>query len=319
MIDPKVSIITLNYNQNQYTIDCVNSVLKSDYSNFEIILVDNGSTLENFKDLENRLPKDRRLIVARYIKNTGYVGGVNKGLSQANKSKPDYLLVMNNDTLIDEKAIDELVKTSKDYNDNGIVSGKVYHFDEPNKLQDIGRKYLNKNSLTFKRLGLNEMDSGQYDKVEFRDMLDDVFWLFPSELYNTVGEYSAYFWFNSEQADYALRAKKIGYKLIYTPKAKIWHKGSVTIGGRSRNPKQAYWTTQSSLILRFLHLTKWHFLKYYITIFVQILLTYFKLIFNGYKRNNRKYAYAKFAAFMYFNKWLIIKNDNNGNIPSKIN
>ena len=317
MRKPKVSVITLNYNQNQYTIDCVISILKSEYSNFEIILVDNGSTHENFKDLENKLPKDSRLTVARYEENTGYVGGVNKGLSQANKRNPDYLLVMNNDTLIDENAIDELVKTSTEYDDKAIVSGKVYHYDEPNKLQDIGRVYLNKTILTFKRLGLNEVDSGQYNNVEYRDMLDDVFWLFSSKLYKDVGEYSTYFWFNSEQADYALRAVNLGYKLVYTPKAKIWHKGSVSIGGRARNPKQAYWTIQSALILRYLHLTKWSFLKYYFTILFEILATFIKLIYNGYNRNNRNYALAKFSALMYFNRWLIQKNINIGKVPNK--
>tara|TARA_B110000238_G_scaffold201159_1_gene255374 strand:+ start:11260 stop:12213 length:954 start_codon:yes stop_codon:yes gene_type:complete len=313
---PKVTIITLNYNQNQYTIDCVNSVLKSDYSNFEIILVDNGSTLENFKDLEIRLPKDSRLIVTRYEENTGYVGGVNKGLSLASKTNTDYLLVMNNDTLIDYEAINALVRASIEYNDKVIVSGKVYHYDEPNKLQDIGRDFVSEKNLTFKRLGLNELDSGQFNKVEQRDMLDDVFWLFSSKLYSEIGEYSSYFWFNGEQADFALRAKNVGYKLLYTPNAKIWHKGSVSIGGRKRNPTQAYWSIQSGLILRYLHLKKPYFLKYYSKIFAEVILTYVKLIFYGYNLNNRNYAFAKLKAFLYFNKWVLIKNQNIGKSPN---
>jgi GT2 family glycosyltransferase len=315
----KVIIITLNYNQNDYTVDCINSILLSNYKNFEIIVVDNGSTLKNFKDLKNKLPNDSRLFITRCDKNIGYVGGINKGFSIASKTKPEYMLVMNNDTLIDEKAIDELVKTAIRYKNKVIVSGKVYHYDEPNKFQDIGRDYLDKNRLTFIRLGLNEIDYGQYDNEQFRDMLDDVFWLLPYKLYDKIGGYSDYFWFNSEQADYALRAKKNGYKLIYTPKAKIWHKGSVSIGGRIKNPKLAYWTIQSSLILRFLHISKLSFFKYYIMILVQVMFTYAKLIINGHNKNNRYYAYAQFAAIMYFNKWIFTRNINKGKIPKFLN
>ena len=86
------------------------------------------------------------LLLTRYIKNTGYVGGVNKGLSQANKSKPDYLLVMNNDTLIDKKAINVLVNTSKEYNEIKKVFNKskiqLNYFWKPLHLQKPYKKYL---------------------------------------------------------------------------------------------------------------------------------------------------------------------------------
>ncbi|PQJ21101.1 glycosyltransferase [Tenacibaculum sp. SG-28] len=73
---PKVAIITLNYNQIDYTVDCVKSILNSDYSNFEIVLVDNGSSEENFKELQERLPDDYRLSIPRLEINKGYVGGL---------------------------------------------------------------------------------------------------------------------------------------------------------------------------------------------------------------------------------------------------
>ena len=116
-------------------------------------------------------------------------------------------------------------------------------------------------------------------------MLDDVFWVFPISLYQKIGGYSTFFWFNGEQVDFALRAQKQGYNLIYTPDAKIWHKGSVSIGGRIRNPKLAYWHIQSILILGYLHLKKFNFLIFFIRILKSIVSTrlksfYYQLIKN---------------------------------------
>ena len=267
----KTVIITLNYNQNDYTIKCIDSILKSRYDNFLLFVIDNGSTQDNLHDLLNKLPKDDRLIFKKVKENRGYVGGINFGLEEGIKLNPDNFLIMNNDTIIDKYAIDELLKTYKDFDKKVIVTGKVYHYDDPNRLQFIGSRYTNKKQLVRKSLGVDELDSGQYDKVEERDMIDDIFWLFSAKLYNKIGGYSTYFWFNSEQADFALRAKKENYKLIFTPKAKLWHKGSVSVGGRDANPRLAYWTIQSKLILKYLHLNRINFIRFYFNTLISIL------------------------------------------------
>jgi GT2 family glycosyltransferase len=313
----KVVAITLNYNQNDYTIKFVDSLLESDHLNLILLLVDNGSTEKNYQELESLLPKDPRIILKRIFNNMGYVGGINYGLEQAILLDPDYFLIINNDTKIGEKSLSELVKTCKIYNDKAIVSGKVYHYEESNKLQDIGYIFSNRTQLIIKRIGVNEIDQGQYDKLEERDLLDDVYWLFPRELYLSIGGYSPYFWFNAEQADFAIRAKKLGYKLIYTPDAKLWHKGSVSIGGRNMNPKLAYWDIQSSLILRHLHLNKYQFMLFFFSITESILRSYFKCVINIFrgKKASFKYPNAKLFGMLYYLRWIFIKNTNSGANP----
>ena len=134
----EVLIITLNYNQNDYTIKCVESILQSDYENHSILLIDNGSTNENYTELKNKLPVNEKVYLHRIKQNRGYVGGINYGLEEGAKLKPDYFLIMNNDTIIDKVAISELVRTCMDYNNQAIVTGKVYHYDEPQKIQHVG-------------------------------------------------------------------------------------------------------------------------------------------------------------------------------------
>lgn len=314
---PKVIIITLNYNQNDYTLKCIDSVLQSDYKNFSIILIDNGSTEENFSKLEKQVPEDSRLCLKRLEENRGYVGGINHGLGLGLKEDPDYFLIMNNDTIIDKYAISALTQTCIKYDNKAIVSGKVYHYDEPNKLQDIGYTFKSKKKLTINRLGLNENDNGQFDEVKERDLLDDVFWLFPAQLYKQIGGYSSYFWFNAEQADFALRAKKEGYKLVFTPVAKLWHKGSVSIGGRDKNPKLVYWHIQSTLIFRYRNLPIMFFLHEVGRIIIGIIGTYLKATLLVFKKGKWDFTYsnAKFKALIYFIKWLFIKNKNIGYNP----
>jgi GT2 family glycosyltransferase len=316
-MEEKVVVITLNYNQNDYTIKCINSLLDSTYKNFIILLIDNGSKEEHYLRLQKDLNKDSRIILKRIVQNCGYVGGINYGLEEGIKLDPYYFIIMNNDTIIDENAIIELVNTCKEYDNKAIITGKVYNYNEPNKLQDIGYIYKDKRKLTIDRIGLNEEDTGQYDYIEERDLIDDIFWLLPTELYIEIGGYSQYFWFNHEQQDLAIRAQKAGYKLIYTPKARIWHKGSVSIGGRDYNPNLIYWEVQSSLILNYIHQNKIQFIKFYIKTLDSIIRTVLKSIYFKVlrKRNIWNYAKAKILALMYFNRWLFKRNINNGYNP----
>lgn len=313
----KVVIITLNYNQNDYTIACIDSILKSDYPNFKLLLIDNGSTKENKEELEKRLPDDNRIILKKLYPNRGYVGGINYGLEEGYKLHPDYFLIMNNDTLIDTKALSKLVSTSVQFNDKCIVSGKVYHYDEPNRIQYIGSRLKNAKTLEFERIGHNEIDEGQYDQVMERDLLDDIFWLLPKQLYKELGGYSKYFWFNGESADYALNAKKLNYKLIYAPNAKLWHKGSISIGGRNNNPRLGYWHIQSILILKYLHLKKRDFIKTYFFLLKDIIWAYMKSFVKMIlgRKSNLKVIHAKLSGFMYFNSWMINKSENTGKTP----
>ncbi|NQU88515.1 MAG: glycosyltransferase family 2 protein [Mariniphaga sp.] len=312
----KVVIITINYRQNEYTLDCIKSLLKSDYPNFQILLIDNGSEKEKAVELEEGLPKDERIILHTITENLGYVGGVNYGLKEGMKFVPDYFMIMNNDTIIDEHAISELVSSCHLNDNNVLVTGKVCDYSEPDRIQDIGYVFVDKKMLLYKQIGVGEIDIGQHEVEIERDMIDDIFWLFHVNLYKSIGGYSDYYWFNGEQADFVLRAKKLSYRLIYTPNAKLLHKGSASLGGRNMNAAQVYWAIQSSLILRFLHLAKKDFIRYYFLTISNIVSTFIKSLFLMLKGINRfEYTYAKFRGLMYFNGWMINRQKNNGKNP----
>jgi hypothetical protein len=298
-----VTIITINYKQNNYTIDCIKSILKSDYPNFKIVLIDNGPTNEDHENLKKRLPYDDRVLLVKSVDNIGYVGGVNLGLEIGSKYNPDYFMIMNNDTIIDEKAITELITTCKSYNNKAIVTGKVYEFDNPQVLQYVGSKLINNNILKYDFIESDSIDKGRFNHICERDMIDDIFWLFNKKLFSDIGYYSNDFWFNGESTDYALRARNNGYKLVYTPYAKIWHKGSLSIGGRDGNPRYAYLRTKASIILRYKHLSLKNFIKYVILLMKSSIISLLKsyYLFIIYNDNNYfKYANSKIRAIYHF-------------------
>lgn len=308
-----VCIILLNYNKSSYTIQCVESLLGLNLKSYLIVLIDNGSTYEDFNLLKSL--KSNKVLLKRLHKNIGYVGGINYGLKISSEFKPAYYLVMNNDTLIDKHAAAELIKTAEKYDDNCIVSGKIYNMDEPDTLQYIGQWCKNHNELNYVPYikGGREKDKGQYDKEIEMGMLDDMMWLVPSKVFNQVGYYCNYFFLYGEQNDYALRAKKMGFKLIYTPKAKIWHYHHLTTGKDEKSLQSIkYWRAYALLLIAYLHFRKIHFFQFYCK---KNFIIVAKAIYLLIKNENLSSVKPLILATLYFNKWLLKKGPNNGFNP----
>jgi GT2 family glycosyltransferase len=306
-----VAIITINYNLHKDTLECVQSILESRDINFRVFLVDNGSRFEDFQELNKAFQSESRVEVCRMEKNKGYVGGVNFGMASASKYNPEYYVIMNNDTVIDKDAISELVKTSRKHDDNAIVTGKVYYYDHPDVIQHTGVIFKDPRYLTTYYPGKNEKDIGQCDEETERDSLDDVLWILPAKLLNEIGYYCNYYFLYAEQGDYAQTARRKGYKLIYTPHAKIWHKVSMTTGGgNARAQTVCYWRGKSAVIFFSRNLQKKYFL---ITIFRSLLKLAVKSVIG--KSTHRKCSRAMLRGNLAGIKWLFNKKPDDGFNP----
>lgn len=257
MKKPKVIVLILSYNGKTLLKEAINSYLANDYSNFEVTIIDNGSTDGTMNWVQANYPN---VTVLRIDENMGYSGGFNFGLRYAFIQKnADYVLITNNDVRSDRKVIHNLVETAEKDNSIGFVTGKVYFYDHPEILQSVGF-YEDQLKWIGGHLGNQEKDLGQYDQIEERAFSDDIFMLVKRELYEDTEGYDTNFQFQAEQFDWQIRAKKMGYKLYFTPYAKIWHKVSFTIGRSS--PFKQYHDTRNSLIVRLKHRDK-NFLKPY--------------------------------------------------------
>jgi GT2 family glycosyltransferase len=262
---PKVFVITLNWNGKQWLEDCLSSILGLDYPDFEVVMVDNGSTDGSVELVRQKFPS---VHVVENGSNLGYARGFNAGLEYAAARGAEYFLIMNNDTVIDRGALAALVEAAQSLPKAGFVTGKVYFYDEPDRLQTVGKK---EDPIVWNgdHIGWLEKDVGQYETVEERAFLDDVMTLVDRRLYDEIGGYDPQFFLQAEEFDWQARAKKRGWRFYYTPKAKIWHRVSMSMGGAG-NPIGRYFDTRSRMVVMARYLSLPRFLRYYFHTFFQV-------------------------------------------------
>lgn len=244
----QVIVLILSYNGKELLEDSITSYLANEYNNFEVVVLDNGSTDKTKEYVEKKWPQVK---VLRTDQNLKYSGGFNFGLRYAfNEKNSDYVLITNNDVKVDKNIIQEVVNTAKKNKKVAFVTGKVYYHDTPNILQTCGREWDDKN-WRGKDIGVGEEDIGSYDQERELPWCDDIFWLVSKDIYDKVGGYNTEFAFQAEDFEWQIRAKNAGYKIYYTPDAKLWHKESVTIGKTS--PFKMYYNFRNPLIAHMMH------------------------------------------------------------------
>jgi GT2 family glycosyltransferase len=219
--NPKVSIIILNWNGYKDTIECLESLKKIDYQNYEIIIVDNGSSGDDVKILRDRFG-DYIHIIAN-VRNEGFPGGCNIGMQHALQKGTDYILLLNNDTIVDPQFLTELVKVTESDAIIGMAGSKMYFYRHPSQIQSAGGK-INWWSGIITYLGMYDEDIGQYDNLAERDFLFGTSLLLKKIVVDTISFMDTAYFFGIEELDYCTRAKRAGFKILYVPTSKVWHK-----------------------------------------------------------------------------------------------
>lgn len=268
---PEIIVLILSYNGRHLLGDCINSYLNNDYSSFRVIVIDNGSTDNTQEYIKANFPE---VTVLRTEINLKYSGGFNLGLKYAFEDQgADYVVITNNDVIADRLLISSLACAARNYQESGFVIGKVYYYERPDIFQTVGKKY-DEVLWNGGHIGQGEKDTGQYDKIEAREWCDDIYWLVKRELYKKTGGYDTEFAFQGEDFDWQVRAKQAGYKIIYTPHARLWHKESMTIGRTS--PFKAYYDARNPLIIHMKYRSSEEFRKYFHIRFAQLINTSFR-------------------------------------------
>jgi len=260
IIYPMCSIIVLNYNSKLFLKNCLDSISKQTYPNFEIIVVDNASTDDSLKILKN-YPKIK-LIKNR--SNLGFAGGNNVGIT---KSRGKYIVIVDTDTIADKNWISELIKVVEMDEKIGVVGGKVYHLlsggKKSNTMQYAGgklHKFLNFYLFTTK-IGYGKKDLEQYEKIKEADFAHGCAFLIKRSVIDRIGLMDEKYYMYGEETDCHYRAKEMGYKVFYAPAAKIWHFGSPGIGKISY--KKTYYIQRSNIRLA-IKLFEWYWVAWYI-------------------------------------------------------
>lgn len=235
---PLVSIITVNYNGAKYTCEMIKSLKSISYANIEIIVVDNAST-ESTNEISKKFP-DVRLI--KSAQNLGFAGGNNLGIRA---SKGEYILLLNNDTEVDEFFLEPLVEKLMSDPTIGAVSPKVYYFNT-NIMQFAGSKAINTITGRGGFIGDLEIDYGQYNNPTTCSHTHGAAMLMPRSVLKKVGLMSEIYFLYYEELDFCEKIKRAGYTFWYIPDSEVYHKESMSVGKKSA--LKTYYVTRNRIL-----------------------------------------------------------------------
>lgn len=224
---PKVAIVSLNWNGLEHLTYFCNSAVNVDYDNYFIVIVDNASSDGSIDFIKNNFPNIK---IVKNSSNLGYSKGFNTGIEYAIDNGAEYLLITNNDLLLDRKILKAGIALFSEDKKIGYMGGKVYDLNTEKRLQYAGGRTF-ENFISMPSRGAGELDVGQYEEVEDFDYMDDVCSIVSKELINKVGSYDSDFFFDFEETEWNFRIRSQGYRIVYNPLMKVWHRNHGSTGG----------------------------------------------------------------------------------------
>lgn len=237
-----VSIVVLTHGEGPYVADTVQSVLSTDYSPLEIIVVDNEASA-NTKQLIQTLPKDVKVVETG--KNLGFAGGNNRGIEVATG---DIIVLLNDDTRVEPNWISALVEQFQARPKAGICGGLLLSWDGAT-IQHAGGIVL-PNGLTW-HIGQGEPLEGQYSDVRETEYVTGAVFAIHRKVLERLGLLEpTYFPLYFEEVEYCRQARKIGFEVLYVPKAIVYHRVMETSGQFSRRYFCRYHTNRLRFLLR---------------------------------------------------------------------
>lgn len=264
----KVYVLIVNWNGWRDSLECVESVFKSDNDNYRVIVCDNGSQDDSMQNIkawaENRaelapvtyaayqrheaesggdLDNDAPLVLIDCGANLGFAGGNNVGLRYAlARSDCDYVWILNNDTVVRPDAMTHLVRRMQEKPDAGMCGSTLYYYDTPSRVQLTGGAYYCKWIGLPWHLGRLKRASDPLDRDRVERWMNYVSGasLFVSrEFLLKVGLMCEEYFLFYEEADWALRGKN-EFSLAYAPESIVYHKVGRSIGTSSHPQKKSY-------------------------------------------------------------------------------
>jgi len=259
MTQPLVSIIILNYNAGQILLDCFESVIKTNYDNFEIIIVDNASEDKSYRKCKEKFERTR---IIENGKNLGYCEGNNIGIREA---KGDYIVILNPDTIVESNCIEELISAYSKFGE-GLYQPKILSLNEKQVLQSTG------NMLHIFGFGFAK-DKGKNDNLVEID-IEKIGYasgtcLFTSKkVLDKIGLLDSFLFLYHDDLDLGWRAAQLGINSFYVPNSIIYHAESYAL---KWSAKKFYWLERNRKYCLLTHYSK----KTYAKILPSLLLVDF--------------------------------------------
>jgi len=253
-------VVVLNYNGKDVLEDCLSSLVKVKTKGFKVtsLVYDNGSSdgsveyiREKFKEVKVLESKD----------NLGFSEGNNEGIRYALENGAEAVMLLNSDTKVDEGVVETLWMGLGDKK-IGIMVPKIYFYPECEFHKDRYEKsdggkviwyaggVIDWDNVYLSHRGVDEVDRGQFDKKKETDFATGCCMMVRKDVFEGVGYLDKKYFLYYEDADFSMRVKKGGFKIVYEPKGVVWHKNAGSIGG-SGSDTQDYYLTRNRYLFGF--------------------------------------------------------------------
>jgi len=261
----KVCIILINWNNFEDTKECINSLLNSTETNFDIVVVDNNSIIKpNFTD--------KRIKVIYLSENLGFAGANNIGIKYAAENKYEYVWILNNDTIVERDTLLVLLDAATS-SESQVITNLILYYDTPNQIWFAGGYY----SKIFGK-GIHRYINRNVNKVQLKrtktEFATGCSIFINTKVFEDIGLFDEKLFAYSEDLDLSMRLKKRGYNILFVPQAVVYHKvgrsfkiNNTASEGKS-SPLQVYLFARNRIIVSRRYMSKINFSLFYLNFFL---------------------------------------------------
>lgn len=220
---PMVFVVILNWNLKDDTLACVESVLAGSYTQQRVVVVDNGSQDGSALAIAERFGDAVDLIVNE--KNVGFAAGVNRGIRYALDNNTDFVLLLNNDTIVASDMVERLIAAADGRPHIGILGPAIFRYDQPGRVWRLGDRHLRWLPIPIR---LSDRALQLQEEILPVDYVTGCGMLIRRQVFSTIGLFNPGYFMYYEDADFCRRAIKAGFSIACVPAARMWHKISAS-------------------------------------------------------------------------------------------
>ena len=289
--DQKIAIIIINWKKYDFTLSCIDSVLKSSYKNFKIVLIDN----ESQKDLSNEFEKNKNIHIIKNEKNEGFARANNQAIKYSIKNGFDYILLLNNDTIIKYDLLGSLIKQSNTLNQQ-IIQPLILNYDG-SKIWNAGGT-INNFFGTFHTLKKGKIFKNFKSNSCLTEWFTGCCVFINTDIFKDIGYFDERFFAYYEDIDFSIRLKKMGYSIALMTDSHLQHYESASSKSINKtegnlSPYVHYLNIRNHILLLKKHSKSFNLIGVLIYQLIKIIsyLTYFlvrfrfnkfKMVLNGF-------------------------------------
>jgi len=244
---PKILILIVNWNGKKDTLECLASLANAEPTPlFSTLIVDNGSTDDSVCAIRSAYPD---VPILETKANLGFAGGNNAGIKWALSKSFEWILLLNNDTIIAPDFIKKFMEAVKEKPSVKLWGAKIYRFNDPKRLDHFGG-FWNPDRAEFVSPASGQIDNGAFEQMQQVDYVCGAAMLMHRSVPETVGLLEERFFLLWEESDFCIRARRAGFEIWTAPLAKVWHKVSASFTGGKPHMHYFWWRNRLLWISR---------------------------------------------------------------------